>query len=144
MMAYSFDFLPFFAALPGFSDSGMALRGRPFFQPGLGESLITSYAFIGYKASLDNGFSPALCKSFFTASLVFPLRSAISATVKNSSPFINIPNNIGFFTNKVTPSDNILHKCIVKIAKNAQYFHQKGCYVLTIFSLAVIICSMER
>jgi hypothetical protein len=57
-------------------------------------------------------------------------RSAISLTVKNSLPFINIKYIFGLFRELLTAGDNLLNKRKVKKAKYLNIFHQRGDLIL--------------
>jgi len=79
-----------------------------------------------YKASFDIGFSPAVCSLTLTADGSISSLSAISLTVKNSSPFISISYIIGFFAKIITCSNNSLNKHIVKTKK---YYQKQDLYI---------------
>ena len=90
-----------------------------------GEFLITSKSSIEYRASLLMGFLLALWRRSLTALGVLPDRSAISATVKNSIPLINIGFSINNFakifsrksSKMYTTGVYLLYKRIVKLTK---------------------------
>jgi len=82
-----------------------------FGRPRGGASLAVSRASYAYIASLHTGLIPALCRSFFTASVVFPESSAIQRTVKKMvsvcfSPFIYIVFIVGNSLKMFTSGEN--------------------------------------
>jgi len=107
--------------------SGLGFGGRP----GGGAFLITSKASAGYSASLLIGFKPALYRSFFTASVFLLSLSAISRTVRNSSPFISIVFIIGIISKNITHGEILLDKRVVEPMRYSGKFHQRGNFILT-------------
>ena len=105
--------------------SALGFGGRP----GGGAFLITSKAFTGYSASLLIGFKPALCRSFFTASVFLLSLSAISRTVRNSSPFISIVFIIGIISKNITPGEILLDKRVVKPMNYSGEIFTRGEYL---------------
>ena len=122
---------------PGMTD--YFFFGLPTFPGAFSMSLYTS---AGYRASLLIGMISSLWRICFIVSLLFPDFDAISATVKNSFPLINIKfsitkylEKVTIISNNITRSDNILNKCIVGLEKYFTKSDKNTC----IKSLVVIL-----
>ena len=109
--------------------SGFAFGGLPF----PGTLRMASNDLIEYKASLEMGFSPAVCNLTLTADGSISSLSAISLTVKNSSPFISIAYIIGFFIRIITCSNNLLNKHIVEYKKTSENLTSSKIYLLILY-----------
>ena len=108
-------------------------------RPRGGASFIASYASTEYKASMLTGSYPYRKSNVLTADLFFFSLSAISLTVKNSFPLINIYPIIGSFHKKFTTGCILLNKCIGKFRKKIKKCYQKTHFVLTLNATSGII-----
>ena len=107
----------------------LSFLGRPL----PGASFIASNDLRAYSASFDTGFSPAVWSLTLTAvGLIFSL-SAISLTVKYSSPLINIAYIIGIFSVFITASNILLNGCIVEFVKKIKNLSESKIFVLILY-----------